>query len=388
MRIALTVLALAVAAFATSAAHAQQSAKAAVVVEITGGGAPVGIMWKNGVQMAAEEINAAGGILGRKVEPVVLDTQSDPPTSVAVTKRAVADKPFVILGPVYSSSTKANMTIAQEAQIPQITGSEAQELTRQGNAFFFRTSFGQDTGMAKLVKWLVDELKLDKIALIYVNNAFGKGGRDVVVQYLKDRGKTLAADISTEVQQADFTAELTKAKNSGANALMIYHHEEENARAIRQVRRLGLKMEVVGETSLCAQTTINVAGDDINGVKCHVGLSADAPVPSLQAMAKKFDERFKGKPDHNGIKGYIGMYMAKAAAELTGGFDGRKMADCLRNQFFTARQQPGLLMDVAIDDKGDMDRESFLVEIKGKKQEIVRVLPALKGPYQSRACAK
>ncbi len=287
-----------------------------------------------------------------------------------------------------SSSTKANMTIAQEAQIPQITGSEAQELTRQGNAFFFRTSFGQDTGMAKLVKWLVDELKLDKIALIYVNNAFGKGGRDVVVQYLKDRGKTLAADISTEVQQADFTAELTKAKNSGANALMIYHHEEENARAIRQVRRLGLKMEVVGETSLCAQTTINAAGDDINGVKCHVGLSADAPVPSLQAMAKKFDERFRGKPDHNGIKGYLGMYMARAAAELTGGFDGRKMADCLRNQFFTARQQPGLLMDVAIDDKGDLDRESFLVEIKGRKQEIVRVLPALKGPYQSRACAK
>jgi branched-chain amino acid transport system substrate-binding protein len=372
-----------------SQAVAQQPAKAGIVIELTGGGAPVGTMWKNGVQMAVDEINQAGGILGRKVETFALDTQSDPPTSVAVMKRAVAEKPFVILGPIYSSSTKANMVVAQEAGIPQITGSEALELSRQGDPFFFRTSFGQDVGMAKLVKWLLDDLKLDRIALIYVNNAFGKGGRDVVIQYLKARGKALAADISTEVQQADFTAELTRAKNSGANALMLYLHEEESARAIRQVRKLGLGMEVVGETTLCTQTTINAAGDEINGVKCHVGLSPDAPVPAIQAMARKFDERFKGKPDHNGIKGYLGMYMVKAAVEKVGGFgDGKKLADCLHNQFFSARQTPGVLLDVYVDERGDMDRQSFLVEVKNRRQEIVKVLPMLQGPYQARACAK
>lgn len=372
-----------------SQAAAQQAAKVAIVIEITGGGAPVGNMWKNAAQMAADEINQAGGILGRRVETFVLDTQTDPPTSVAVMKRAVAEKPFVILGPIYSSSTKASMVIAQEAGIPQVTGSEAAELSRQGNPFFFRTSFGQDVGMAKLVKWLLDDLKLDRIALLYVNNAFGKGGRDVVTQYLKERGKALAADIPTEVQQADFTAELTKARNSGANALLLYLHEEESARAIRQVRKLGLKMEVVGETTLCTQTTINAAGDDINGVKCHVGLSPDAPIPAIQAMARKFDERFKGKPDHNGIKGYIGTYMMKAAAEMVGGLaDGKKIADCLHDQLFVARQFPGVLMDFYMDAKGDVDRDSFLVEVKNKKQEIVKVLPALKGPYQARACAK
>jgi branched-chain amino acid transport system substrate-binding protein len=368
---------------------AQPAVKAGVVIEVTGGGAPVGNMWKNGVQMAVDEINQAGGILGRRVETFVLDTQSDPPTSVAVMKRAVAEKPLVILGPIYSSSTKANMVIAQEAGIPQITGSEAAELSRQGNPFFFRTSFGQDVGMAKLVKWLLDDLRLDRIALVYVNNAFGKGGRDVVVQYLRERGKTLAADISTEVQQADFTAELTKARNSGANALLLYLHEEESARAIRQVRKLGLKMEVVGETTLCTQTTINAAGDEINGVKCHVGLSPEAPVPALQTMAKKFDERFNGKPDHNGIKGYIGTYMVKAAVEKLGAFtDGRKLADCLRHQIFPVRQHPGVLMDLYVDERGDVDRESFLVEVKNRKQEIVKVLPALRGPYRERACAK
>jgi len=370
-------------------AAAQQAVKVGVVIEITGGGAPVGNMWKNGVQMAVDEINQAGGILGRRVDTLVLDTQTDPPTSVAVMKRAVAEKPLVVMGPIYSSSTKANMIIAQEAGIPQITGSEAAELSRQGNPYFFRTSFGQDVGMAKLVKWLLDDLKLDRIALVYVNNAFGKGGRDVVTQYLKERGKGLAADISTEVQQADFTAELTRARNSGANALLLYLHEEESARAIRQVRKLGLPLEVVGETTLCTQTTINAAGDEINGVKCHVGLSPDAPVAPIQAMARKFDERFRGKPDHNGIKGYVGMYMVKAAVERLGGLaDGKRLADCLRSQFYPVRQTPGVLMDLYVDEKGDVDRESFLVEVKNKKQEIVKVLPMLKGPYQARACAK
>lgn len=368
---------------------AQQPVKAGIVIEISGGGAPVGTMWKNGVQMAVGEVNQAGGILGRKVETFVLDTQSDPATSVAVMKRAVAEKPFVILGPIYSSSTKANMVIAQEAGIPQVTGSEAEELSHQGNAFFFRTSFGQEAGMTKLVRWLLDDLKLDRIALIYVNDAFGKGGRDVVNQYLKTRGKTLAADLSTEVQQADFTAELTRARNSGANALMLYLHEEESARAIRQVRKLGLTMEVVGETTLCTQTTINAAGDEINGVKCHVGLSPDAPVPAVQSMARKFNEQFNGKPDHNGMKGYLGMYMVQAAVEKVGGFsEGKKLAECMRNQFYSAKQSPGILMDMYVDERGDVDRESFLIEVKNRRQEIVKVLPMLKGPYQSRACAQ
>lgn len=386
-RVALAVTALALLLARPGPLHAQPAVRAAVVVEITGGGAVVGHMWRNGVLMAVDEINQAGGILGRRVEVSVLDTQSDPPTSVAVMKRAVAEKPFVVLGPIYSSSTKANMVIAQEAGIPQVTGSEAAELSRQGNPYFFRTSFGQDVGMRKLVRWVLDELKLDRLALVYVNNAFGKGGRDVIVQYLKERGKTLAADISTEVQQADFTAELTRVRQSGAGALLLYLHEEESARAIRQVRKLGLELPVIGETTLCTQTTINAAGDEINGVRCHVGLSPDAPVPAVQAMARKFDERFRGKPDHNGIKGYVGTYLVKAAVEMARSFAGDRVAGCLRSQFFPVAQYPGVLMDVYLDERGDVDRESFLVEVRNRRQEIVRVLPMLGGPYRGRPCA-
>ena len=107
-------------------ASAQNPVKLAIVAEITGGGAPSGTMWRDGVILAVEEINKkSGGVLGRPLESFVMDTQSDPPTSVAVIRRAINERPFAIMGTVYSGSTVANMEFARQAGIPQISGSES-----------------------------------------------------------------------------------------------------------------------------------------------------------------------------------------------------------------------------------------------------------------------
>src|SRR2546428_9764805 len=200
--------ALIAAAAMVAGAHAQEPVKLGIVAEITGGGAPSGTMWRDGVLLAVEDINKKGGIAKRPLQSFVMDTQSDPPTSVAVMRRAINDHPFAILGTVYSSSTVANMAIARQAGIPQISGSESVMVVQKGNPNIFLTSFSQQVGFAKLVRWLVEDLKAEKIALIYVNNAFGRGGREMFLKFLKDRGKSVVADISTEAQQADFTAEL------------------------------------------------------------------------------------------------------------------------------------------------------------------------------------
>jgi len=374
------------AAAATAApASAQGPVKLAIVAEITGGGAPSGTMWRDGVLLAVEEINRKGGILGRSLESFVMDTQTDPPTSVAVIRRAINDRPFAIMGTVYSSSTVANMDIARQAGIPQISGSESVMVVQKGNPNIFLTSFSQQVGFAKLVRWVVEDLKADKIALVYVNNAFGRGGREMFTKFLKDRGKSLVADISTEVQQADFTAELTQVRASGATHLMIYSHEEENARLMIQMRKLGMKVEPVGD-NLCAQTTINAGGDAMNGARCHVPMTALSPVPSMLEMGRRFEQRFGRVSDHNGFKGYIGTHLLKAAVERVGAFDQAKVRDCLHGNLFTAAEEPGLLMDTYVDDKGDADRGSFIVEVKNGKSEVVKVLPLLGGPYSKRAC--
>jgi len=384
-RIVMALGVLVVAMATALSASAQNTVKLAIVAEITGGGAPSGNMWRDGVLLAVEELNKKGGIQGRRLESFVMDTQTDPPTSVAVIRRAINDRPFAILGTVYSSSTVANMEIAREAGIPQISGSESVLVVQKGNPNIFLTSFSQQVGFAKLVKWLVEDLKANKIALIYVNNAFGRGGREMFQKFLKDRGKAVVADISTEPQQADFTAELTQVRASGATHLMIYSHEEENARIMIQMRKLGLTVEPVGD-NLCAQTTIDAGGDAMNGARCHVPMTALSPVPSMLEMGKRFQERFGRVPDHNGFKGYIGVHLLKAAVDRVGAFDQAKVRDCLHNNFFTMADEPGLLMDTYVDEKGDADRGSFIVEVKSKKSEVAKVLPLLGGPYTKRTC--
>ncbi|OGB95075.1 MAG: hypothetical protein A3G35_00895 [candidate division NC10 bacterium RIFCSPLOWO2_12_FULL_66_18] len=362
-----------------------QNVKLAIVAEITGGGAPVGATWRDGVNLAVEDINKKGGILGRRVETFLLDTQSDPPTSVAVMRRAINENPFAILGTVYSSSTVANMDIARQAGIPQITGSESILIVQKGNPNIFLTSFTQQIGFAKLVRWLAEDLKAEKIALVYVNNAFGKGGREMFMKFLKDRGKSIVADISTEPQQADFTPELTRVRASGATHLLVYSHEEENARLMIQLRKLGLSVEPVGD-NLCAQTAIDPGGEAMNGVKCHVPMTAASPVPSMADMGRRFQEKYGRVPDHNGFKAYIGTHMVKAAVERVGAFDQAKVRDCLHNNLFTAAEEPGLLMDVYVDEKGDSDRASFIVEVQNRQTKVIKVVGMLGGPYTKRAC--
>ena len=367
-------------------AGAQGVIKLPIVAEITGGGASVGAMWRDAVSLAVEDINKKGGILGMKLETAVQDTQTDPPTSVAVMRRVLNDKPFAIFGTVYSSSTVANMDIAKQAGIPQFTGSESVIITQKGNDNIFLTSFGQDVGMAKFVRWLVDDVKAEKIALIWVNNAFGKGGHDMFVQFLKERGKTPVVDISTEVQQADFTPELTKVRASGATHVMVYNHEEENARFMIQLRKMGLTVEPVGETTLCAQTTITPGGAAVNGAKCHVGLTAGSPIPLMVDMNRRFQEKYNRVPDHNAFKGYIGVHMLKAAVQRVGSWDQAKVRACLHNNLFTTSEEPGLLMDVYVNEKGSLDRPSFIVEVKDQKSVVAKTVGMLGGPYNVRPC--
>jgi branched-chain amino acid transport system substrate-binding protein len=240
--------------------------------------------------------------------------------------------------------------------------------------------------MAKFVRWLIEDLKAEKIALMWVNNAFGKGGRDMFLQFMKERGKTPVLDISTEVQQADFTPELTKVRSAGATHVVVYSHEEENARFMIQLRKMALTVQPVGETTLCTQTTITPGGPAVNGARCHVGLVATAPQPAMVDFGRRFQEKFGRVPDHNAYKGYVGVHMLKAAVQRVGSWDQAKVRACLHNNLFTAAEEPGLLMDVWVNEKGSVDRESFIVEVKDQRPVVAKTVPMLGGPYKERPC--
>ena len=366
-----------VAMLLSGSAVAQQTVRVIGLYELSGAGATAGTNFKNGVELAAKEINAAGGILGRQIETVAYDTQSQPGVAKGLAKRAVDEGAYVVMGPVFSGSIIVSMAETKAAEIPNFTGGEASNITAQGNPYIFRTSFNQSAGMPKLANYIASEVKAKSVAVIFVNNDFGKGGRDAMVKELGARNIKVVADISTESNQADFSAAVLKAKQANADALFAYLNEEESARLLRELRKQGYDKPILGETTLMGQKVIDLAGDAANGVKGHVGLTIDAPSPAVKAFADKYEREYKAKSDHNGIKGYTGLYLVKAATEKIGKFDSKLLAAALKNGKFAAKDQPGLLMDVSFDDKGDLDRESYMVEVKGGKQVVATTLPPL-----------
>jgi branched-chain amino acid transport system substrate-binding protein len=373
-----TTLALAVLALAAQVALAQQPVKVVNVVELSGTGTTAGTNFRNGVELAAKEINASGGILGRKIALESFDTQSNPAIAKALTTKAVDQDVYVVMGPVFSGSIIVSMAETRRAGIPNFTGGEAANITTQGNPFIFRTSFSQATGMPKIAAYVATGLKAKSIVVMYVNNDFGKGGRDAIIKELGARNVKILADISTDPGQVDFSSPVLKAKQVNADALFAYLNEEESARLLRELRKQGYDRPIVGETTIMGQKVIELAGDAANGVRGHVGLTIDAPVAGIRAFSEKYEREFKSKSDHNGIKGYTGMYVVKAVTEKIGKFDRKAFAAAIKNACFSAKDTPGLLMDLCFDDKGDIDRESFLVEVKGGKQVVVETLPPLK----------
>jgi branched-chain amino acid transport system substrate-binding protein len=359
-------------------AFAQDTIKIPNIIELSGAGATVGANWKNGSSLAVDEINAAGGLLRKKIVLEFVDTASDPGKARAAIQRALDDKPIAIFGPIYSGSVNATLKLTAEAEVPQVMGGEAANLTAQGSKYIFRTSFGQNVSMPKIANYLRDEAKAKTLAIVYVNNDFGKGGRNAIIKELEPRGIKVVADLSTEAGQADFAADVLKLKSANADAVFVYLNEEESARFLIEAKKQGLNKPLIGETTLLGQKVIDLAKDAANGVKGHVGLTVDAPIPAIQEFGKKFEAKFNYKPDHNGVKGYIAPYMIKAAAEKAGKLDPKAIAAALRGLTITPDKLPGILIEASWDDTGEIDRISFLAEVKDGKQVITQTLPKLK----------
>ena len=371
-RFATALAALAIAGFAFAQ---QPPIKIAGIVELSGTGATSGTNFDNGVKLAVKEINAAGGILGRKVEYSSADTQSNPQIAKALAQKAVDDKVYVVMGPVFSGSIIVSMAETKKAEIPNFTGGEAANITQQGNPYIFRTSFTQTTAMPKVAKYLANDVKAKNVAIVWVNNDFGKGGRDTMVKELEKLGVKVVADISTDPGQVDFSGAVLKAKQSSADALFAYTNEEESARLLRELRKQGYDKPVVGETTLTGQKVIELAGESANGAVAHVGLTADAPQPQIKAFDQKYQAEYKSKGDHNALKGYSAMYMVKVLTDKLGKVDSKAFANAMHGAKFTVKDNPGVLLDVTFDNNGDLDRESFMTKVVNGKQEVVGTLP-------------
>lgn len=354
----------------------------ASIVELSGVGATPGTAFDNGAKLAVKEINAAGGILGRQIELTSFDDQSTPSLAKGLVQKAADIGAYAIVGPSQSGLALAVTQESRRAEIPTFIGGEAASITQQGNPYVFRNSFTQLTAMPKAARYIRDTLKAKSVVMIWQNNDFGKGGRDEIVKAFQADGIKILEDISTDPGQIDFTGPVIKAMHANADMAFIYLVEDESARILKEFRKQGYDKPLVGETSLIGQKVIDLAGEAANGVTGHVGLTADAPSPGMRKFAEAYKKTYGSVPDHHATKGYLAINVIKAATEKIGKVDSKALAQAMKGVSLKASQYPGVLMDVRYDDKGDLDRESFIVKVTNGKQEILQVLPPLGGPIR------
>lgn len=356
-------------------AFAQEVVKIADISELSGAAAPGGNNWKNGADLAAKQINAAGGILGRKVQITHMDTQSNPTIARAQMQRALDDNPYAILGPTASGAVKVTMPLVAQAEVPQLVAAQAADLTQSGNQYLFRMNLGQQSGMVKIADYIDGDLKAKKVAVVWIKNDYGKGGRDIFVEQLKKRNIEVVADLSTEPGQVDYAVDALNVKKSGADVVFVYLTYEESARFLLEARKQGVTQPLIGETSLLGQIVVNLAGDAANGVRGLVGLTPDAPLPEVKAFKDAYIKEYNAPPDFTSMGGYIAVNVIKAVTEKLGKFDSAAVAKALHGMTLDAKANPGVLMTTTWDKNGDVERDVYIGEIVAGKMNIVRTLP-------------
>jgi branched-chain amino acid transport system substrate-binding protein len=348
----------------TANALGASTVKIVTLAELSGEAAASGIRFKDGVDLAVEEINAAGGILGSTIENPTYDTQGSPALTKALVARAVDEGAFAIIGPLLSGTVMVSMEESQRAHVPQFVGAEATAITHRANPYVFRTSLSQEMAMPQVARYLREDVKARRVLIVYASNVTGKGARDELVKALASLGIAVAGELIVESGQINFSDTVLRARKS-------------DARLLHEIRKQDYDKPVIGETTLLQHSVIAMAGEAAEGIRGHVTLTIDAPNSLVRAFAHRFHSRFGFESTHDGIKGYIAPYIIKAVIDKIGEFNRENFAAALRNVCLSARDYPGILLDLCYDGKGDIARESYIVTIRNGKQVVERTLPRM-----------
>ncbi len=358
----------------SSSSYAIETVKISGLVELTGNMRFAGMHFNNGVRLAIKEINESGGILGRQIEYQYYDTQSNSGVARGLAEKVVSEDVYVVMGPVFSGSAMVSMNIMQEAEVPQFIGGEAAAITRQGNPYVFRTSVDQTGVFPRMVRFLKESVDAQTVDIIHVNNDFGVNGKNVLVNELLKQNIAIGDVLESGSGQLHFSRLVRKAMGASGDVLFLYLNEEGSVRLLKELKNKGYSKPIMGETVLTSQAVIERVGSAAEGIIAHVGTTIKAPNPLVENFSKRYQKEYGVLSDHNGIKGYIGMYTVKAVTEKVGKFDSKLFALTMKNLSLSAKENPGLLMDLRYDHKGDLNRETYMTRIVNGKQEVFEVL--------------
>lgn len=290
----ISLCAVAALSLASSVAAAADPIMFGMMAETTGPNAEAGIYQANGAKMAVEEINKAGGLLGRQLELRIEDNQSSNPGSVlAISKITSGGDMTGLLGSVRSTQIQAVAPTVMKAGLPMVMGGTDVSLTHSNNPWLFRARPNDGYSAKVIAEFGVNALKLKKWAIVHSTDSFGNGGKNSLTASLKELGVTPVTVQGFTSNSQDLTPIVLAIKQSGADIVSTYiANSTDVAIFAKQLRQLGLKVAWVGSPSVSTDTAMKLAGDALYDSYSIADYAVDSS-PEAQSYDRKYKDKYK-----------------------------------------------------------------------------------------------
>jgi len=341
---------------------------------LTGSEATFGINSSNGVELAKQEINNAGGVLGRKIKTVIEDDQSKPgQPSSAVKKLIASDKAIAIVGEIASSRSLEAAPICQEAKIPMVSpGSTNPRVTEVGD-YIFRVCFIDPFQGTVMAKFALDNLKAKKVAILTdVRNDYSVGLTKYFKEYFTSHGGQVAVErsFSGGGTDKDFRAQLTSIKAAQPDAIFVPGYYTEAGLIAKQARSLGIKVPLMGGDGWDSPKLSEIGGSAMDGCFFSTHFSPQDTNPKVQDFVKKYREKFNAMPDGMAPLGYDAMMILADCIKTAGTTDAAKVREALTN----VKDYEGVTGKITIDNKRNANKSAVVLKVNGRQNDYVATI--------------
>src|ERR1700736_895828 len=329
---------------------------------MAGDNAAFGTTQNNGVQMALEEINAGGGVLGKKIQLIVEDNQTKQGETTTIVRKLISqDHVAAIIGEVASSKTLEAAPIAQASKIPLIATAATNPRVTETGDYVFRVCFTDDFQAVVIARFVLEKLKLQKIAFLTdVKQDYSVGLTKIAKDYLVKNGATIVKEQSYSSGDKDFRAQLTDLKSANPDVIIMTGYYPEASLIAKQARQFGIKATLVGGDGWDGTSLISVGGKAIEGAYFSNHFSVEDKSPLVQDFVKKYKQKYNVVPDAFAALGYDAAKLLADAISRPGSTD----SDKLRAAIQSTANFPGVSGKISIGKDRNAEKSAVIITIK------------------------
>jgi branched-chain amino acid transport system substrate-binding protein len=344
--------------------------KIGVILPLTGGNAQWGIPPKKGAELAVKEINAQGGVLGKRLSLVIEDGQCDPKTGISAFKKLFSIKDIkIVMGEACSSSTLAIAPIAEKNNILLISPASTSPLLTDAGDYIFRV-IPSDALRGKIfAKYLFLKRNIRNVDILYINNDGGLGNRISFKNNYEALGGVVILDESYDQNSSDMRTQLSKIKASNAGALLLISYLSDTAQILKQIKELGIIKPLFLQTEAIEDPTVlKVAGNTAEGV-IYI-LSAKADNAKQESFAKSYEREYDIKPELYAAEGYDIIYLIADAIKETN----QVKPSLIKEYIYSVSGYQGASGIITFDKNGDVIKPMVIKIIKNNEPIDLEIL--------------